>query len=93
MAKKIVRLQVSFDGKAPVFYIDNAFDAEKSNQENCDNALAFLVNAIKSGEVLAFTEVSGDQHTPAIIALSRIAYVLIHSAKVYELKEDAVQGQ
>lgn len=88
MAGKIVRLQVGIDGRQIPFFFDREFEDDKTNQENCDNALAFLVSAMRNKDVLAFTEINGDRNVPAIINLATVTVVLIQSAKVYELKNN-----
>lgn len=87
MANSIVRIEFSLPKDAMTLYIDHPFDQEKSNQENCDVAVAYLVNAMQDKRVLAVSDVAGGiKVTPALLNLDNITCLLIQSAKVYELK-------
>lgn len=94
---KIVRLELEINKF--IYTVDNSYDDQKTNQENCDAALRGLHEAMKNKQAVALTrwfETSDNKQAsiPALLNLGLVTEVLIKSAKVYDVKEkEETDGQ
>jgi len=92
---QIVRLSFVKGASNKEYFFDRVYDEEKSPQVNCDEALAFMSNIIKSGEPIACMKYTGNKEktiVPVILNSRAIDEFTITSVKIYKATEELPNG-
>jgi hypothetical protein len=85
--QKIVRVSFSLNGSDKEYFMDRMYNEEKDDQTNCDESLAYLVNAVKEGEAIAIMKESRQKpHQPVLINLKNVMEINILNVAVYQTK-------
>jgi hypothetical protein len=85
---KIVRVTFSLAAAHRKYFMDRPYDEQKNDQENCDAALNYLVDAVKHEEALAIMREHQQKLLPVLINFKNVVEINVLNVAVYKVKPE-----